>query len=148
RAEADPAYARYLSLITLGHQVACSACGSSERVSPKATGMGAGHWEASCRSCHRHRAQLNAYRGSTERELVDTLADLAREFRLGVDPAGILDRVERLAAEADRRLPDGTCSCGDRFSLAARPRCSSCQQVLLDSPFHITLVGPAPASAA
>jgi len=148
RAQADPLYARYLSLITIGHQITCSACGSSERLSPKASGMGAGHWEASCRSCHRYRVLLNACRGSTERELVDALANLAREFRLGVDPAGPLDRVEQLAAEADPRLAEETCSCGDRFSLAARPRCSSCQEVLLDSPFHITLVASAPVSAA
>jgi len=148
RADADPAYARYLSLITIGHQVACSACGSSERLSPKASGMGAGHWEASCRSCHRYRVHLNAYRGSVERELVETLCTLAREFRLGVDPAGTLDRVEQLAVEADPLLPDEACSCGGRFSLAARPRCSRCQEVLLDSPFHITLVASAPASAA
>src|SRR5690606_14434108 len=147
RADADPAYARYLSLITIGHQVACSACGSSERLSPKASGMGAGHWEASCRSCHRYRVHLNAYRGVMERELVDTLGNLAREFRLGVNTAGILDRVEQLAVEADPLLSEETCSCGGRFSLAARPRCSSCQAVLLDSPFHITLAS-APVSAA
>lgn len=148
RAEADPLYARYLSLITMGHQVTCSACGSSERLSPKATGMGAGHWEVSCRSCHRYRPLLSAYRSSMERELYDTLSSLAHEFRLSANSTDILARVDQLALEADSLLPEETCSCGGQFSLAARPRCSNCQEVLLDSPFHITLVTSAPVSTA
>lgn len=148
RAEADPAYARYLSLITMGHEVACPACSSSERLSPKAIGMGAGHWEVNCRGCHRHRPLLSAYRGSRERELYDTLSGLALEFRLSANPAGILTRVEHLAIEADSLFAGETCSCGGRFSVAARPRCSRCNEVILDSPFHFTLVTSAPGSAA
>lgn len=148
RAEADPSYARYLSLITSGHQVACPSCGASERLSPKASGMGAGYWEANCRSCHRYRPLLDAYRGPMERESYETLCGLAREFRLGANAAGILARVEQLAVEVDSLLPEGTCSCGGQFSLAARPRCSRCREVLLDSPFHVTLVRSAPVGAA
>src|SRR5690606_27443215 len=148
RAEADPLYARYLSLSAMGHHVECSACGSSERISPKAIGMGAGHWEVNCRSCHRHRPHLSAYRGPGERELYDTLCGLALEFRLSADPAGILARVEELAAGADSLFAGETCSCGGRFSVAARPRCSRCREVLFDSPFHFTLVASAPVSGA
>lgn len=139
RAEADPAYARYLALSTLGHEVRCSRCGSSERASPKATGMGAAHWEANCRSCHRYRPHLNAYRSAAERELCDTLGSLARAFRLNRNPTEALRRAEQLAEEGDTIPPAQACICGGRFSLAARPRCSGCQDVLLDSPFHITL---------
>lgn len=144
RADDDPAYARYLSLITLGQRIDCSACGSNERLSPKAIGMGAGHWESSCRACHRHRPHVNAYRSPLERELHEAIGKLAHEFRFTASPAEILNRVERLAIEADPLLPAGACTCGDRFSLAAHPRCSHCGEVLLESPFHVTITPTAP----
>lgn len=143
RAEADPLYARYLMLITLGHEHECPACGSVERISPKAIGMGAADWEVSCDSCHRNRPLLNAYRSAAERELLQTLGTLARDFAKSPDPDPILAQVEQLALRHDSMLPPERCPCGGTFSLAARPRCSSCQAVLIDSPFHFTLPPPA-----
>lgn len=139
KADADPLYARYLSLITLGYRLHCSACGSLESLSPKATGMGAGHWEASCRACHRYQPLLNAYRSPAEGRVCDALGRLARDIALSRDPAGVLRRVEHLAEEGDALLPPEPCACGGAYSLAARPRCSRCREVLIDSPFHFTL---------
>lgn len=147
RADADLLYARYLSLITLGYEIHCSACGSLERLSPKAISMGAGHWEANCRSCHRHRPLLNAYRSPAERDLCSALGRLAQDFKLGRSPAGVLMHVEHLSQEGDALLARESCTCGGDFSLAARPRCARCQEVLIDSPFHFTLNPAASATA-
>lgn len=142
RADADPGYARYLMLITVGHEHECPACGSVERISPRAIGMSAANWEVPCDSCHRYRPLLNADRSPAERELIRTLRALARDFAKSPNPDPILARVEGLALRHDSLLPAERCVCGGTFSLAARPRCSSCQAVLVDSPFHFTLPRP------
>src|SRR5690242_19677017 len=44
----DPAFARYWELMTAAIPISCPTSDLSLRRSPKAVGMGAGSWEASC----------------------------------------------------------------------------------------------------
>lgn len=136
---ADPQYARYSMLITVGLSVPCSSCGVAGRLSPKGYGMGAGHWAENCGSCHRHRSGLNAYRSPAEADLVRRLQLLCQQFKVGNDVGGVLEELAGLELPAPSAGPDEACACGGTYSLAAPPRCQQCSGVLLDSPFHVTL---------
>jgi len=161
RCAADPQYARYSMLITVGREVSCPSCGTKGRLSPKGYGMGAGRWEANCTHCHAHSSGLNAYRSPAEAQWIQRLQHLWQRFKIGVDEAGaaveieeleagvageieeleagIADEIEDLDRGAESGGPGGGCACGGTYSISARPRCVECSSVLLDSPFHISL---------
>jgi len=144
--EADPQYARYSMLITVGRVVSCTGCGAAGRLSPKGYGMGGGQWEVNCSGCHRHRSGLNASRSPAEAALVKRLQVLWQSFKLGEDVPGILDEVSEIEGFDDLARSteqDERCGCGGTHSVAARPRCEHCRDVLLDSPFHVVIASGA-----
>lgn len=138
RAAADPAYARYLALTTMGLEQHCPACDTPQVLSPKAAGMGAGHWELCCDTCAACRPLLNGYRPG-ERELVMELSRRAFTFRKGRDPEVELRAVAKLDVPETVPRAQLACECGGTFRIDALPRCTSCRAVVLESPFHFTL---------
>lgn len=148
RSEADAGYARYWRLITVGQPVACASCGADERISPKGYGMGAGHWELNCTSCHRYRPLLSAYRSPEQRALLRRLQVLAQRFKLARDVPEVLRELEVLATQETAAGLAEECECGGTHSVAARPRCGTCAGVLIDSPFHVGTGGVSATSAA
>lgn len=58
----NPLYRRYIELMTYGRPITCPACGASQRLGPKAVGIGAGVWEINCTSCHREGEPLRSDR--------------------------------------------------------------------------------------
>lgn len=143
RAAADPRYARYQTLITVARPVECPSCGVPNRISPKAFGMGAGHWEATCTSCHRHATIIDGYRSAEEGALLRRLQALAHHFRLGRELDSVEAELDAIVSEADRASLPRPCECGGSHRLEARPRCRHCAGVLLDSAFHVTLTSSA-----
>jgi hypothetical protein len=121
RAEADPGYARYLSLTTVGLPISCPTCATTALVSPKAYGMGAGLWEANCTGCHRSRQLLSAYR-AFDRPSLERLALLAQRFNFGENSADVVRDTVSLASEYDAIVLPSRCECGSSFSIAAPPR--------------------------
>lgn len=142
RSAADPRYGRYLSLITVARPVECPSCGTADRISPKAFGMGAGQWEANCTSCHGHTVLVNGYRSATERDLLRRLQTSAHRFNLGRDVDGMEQELTALAEEAVAAGLSQPCECGGTHRLDAPPRCRECANVLLDSPFHVASGSP------
>jgi hypothetical protein len=140
RVSADPGYARFLRLGTMGQDVACAACGASHRMSPKASGMGGGLWELNCTSCHRYATLLNAQRAPLERSAYMELAGLQRRFRIGHDTAAVIYDLDALAAELDSVIATTPCTCGGTYSLAALPRCAHCAAIIIDSAFNIAFL--------
>jgi len=132
RAADDQGFARWTRLSTIGLPVTCPVCSRTSAVSAEARGMGAGNWEACCRSCCR----ITTLNGYTHERAYEALRRAEERFLLVGSDGAWREEVARVADEADRYLARERCACGDRFSLAAKPSCPHCRAVLLDSYFH------------
>jgi hypothetical protein len=131
RIQADPRYARYLRLMSIGVPIDCPSCGEACCVSAKARGMGAGSWEACCTACS-NTTTLSGYVHRREYQAV-MAAEQAMLFDEHYDWRSVMVEI---AKTADALLKDRTCTCGAPFSVAAKPRCPRCRAVLMDSFFH------------
>jgi hypothetical protein len=133
RAQEDPQYARYQSLMTQGHPILCPECCHAQAMSPKELGpFTGGGWDLCCDSCSNvlHHSVLDG-------SLCDRLHELQYRFvRYGSD-SGIEQEIQRLAQQYDP-LVGGPCSCGGQYSIAAKPRCVRCGAVVYDTCFHYT----------
>jgi hypothetical protein len=131
----DPAYDRYWRLMTVRATVHCPNCSATLDMSPKAVGMGAGSWPVNCTACHRTSAKcFSGYGVGADgySKLESIRGDFVRSRHLD----HINQRVREVARDFDSLLDAAPCACGARFSLAAKPRCPRCEQVVFDTYFH------------
>jgi hypothetical protein len=108
-------------------------------MSPKAVGM-TSDWDLCCDTCCqvKHSA-LSPYTYKNE-HFWKELDGLREQFIRGEDETEIAAAVRRLAAQVDSCIKDASCPCGGHFSIAARPRCVSCNAIVFDSYFNYTYV--------
>ena len=126
-------YRRYWDMITVALPVECPQCHQQVGLFPKAVGMGAGNWEINCSNCHN--VASRGLCGYTNQRVYSKLEELREDYMMG--RLNLINaEIHKLATQYDSQLPEKKCSCGGRFSLAAKPRCIYCDAVLIDSFFH------------
>jgi hypothetical protein len=135
--KSDPGFDRFWRLQAVGLRTTCPSCGKDCLIAAKARGMAAGDWQTCCSRCS-NITTLNGYVYSQDYE---ALMAAEKEFLRDGKSTGWQIQVENLALTVDRKLTERRCSCGGRFSVAAKPRCPHCHEVLLDSCFHFACLG-------
>jgi hypothetical protein len=128
---------RYRALMTMGIQVTCPKCGFVETdICPKATGWSPYVWEMNCLSCYRFNANAYNAHKPQHRVIHDELRNRFEDF-LEEKNLGQLDtQMNELAARFDALMDNPRCECGGIFSIAAKPRCKQCNEIIFDSYFH------------
>jgi ribosomal protein L37AE/L43A len=135
RRAADPAYDRFWLLSTVSLHAECPECRQPLYVSAKARGMASAVWDVPCTHCHRRRPQPMYAFGPTE-PAFDALQRVEYDFIRSRRLDETEQRVREIAQAYDPLLNAHPCTCGGRFSLAAKPRCPRCNAVAFDSFFH------------
>jgi len=127
---------RYRELMTMGIQATCQKCGHVEtHICPKATGWSPSVWEMNCVACYRVNLAFDAYRPehkSVTRQLREAFDDFLTASKLDELDA----RINELARCFDPLIENRECECGAVFSIAAKPRCKQCGEIIFDSYFH------------
>ena len=133
RRSEDSEYNRYIELVSDAALTKYSHCGHDNILCVKAVQP---IWEMNCYQCHR--VNLNGLSPYIEddRRLYIELYNM-RELYLhnSSEPAitKIQATMEALASEYDNY---GKCQCGGIYSILAEPRCTICNEIVLDSYFH------------
>lgn len=127
----DPRYRRYIDLISTGFKVNCPNCGKETNRNPKYIGHSP-CWELCCTKCSEiEYTKISPYRF----ELSKWLGLYDQFIR------GILDLDEKwnevLDLDSSTGIPKFKCKCGGEFSMVAKPRCSDCRTIVVNSIFHV-----------
>ena len=141
----EPIYDRYWDMMTVGKPTICKQCDESQRTSPKAVGMAAGSWELHCTRCHR--LTPNALNGYKDIATYQKLTQLREDFLRSHDLESITEAITSLADDLETVSSSENCRCGGCFSIKAKPRCVKCDEILVDSYFHISFKPGVPVDA-
>jgi hypothetical protein len=141
----DPIYNRYWDMMTVGKPTICRRCDEHQVISPKAVGMGAGSWELHCTRCHR--LTSNSLNGYKDTATYQQLTQLRKDFLRSNDLESITEVITSLADALETESSPQNCRCGGCFSIKAKPRCVKCDEILVDSYFHISFKPGVPVDA-
>jgi hypothetical protein len=141
----DPVCDRYWEMMTVGKLTRCRQCNEHQAISPKAVGMDAGSWELHCTKCHRRTQK--SLSGYTDKATYQQLTKLREDFLRSHDLESITEVITALADAIETESSPQNCRCGGRFSIRAKPRCVKCDEILIDSYFHISFKPGVPVDA-
>lgn len=136
----DPRYRRYHELLTAGRQLSCLKCGETNYLYPKFIGHSPS-WELCCNRCSN--VDVNGINPYELPDIAEPLLSLYDEFMQGKELSEMKDDIKGITTLFEAKETPAKCECGGVYSIAARPRCRACKEVLLESIFHYSDGPPA-----
>ena len=139
REQEDPRYKRYRISHSIEVEVICGTCQTRHWLHSRSVGMAAGNWPTHCTQCYRLGKTFSEFDPQTREYVGGRLDQLEWQFYFeGLTPE-IEAAMQAFAAQYDKHTNPQPCLCGGQFSIAAKPRCKHCSQVLYDTYFNFAV---------